>query len=143
METSKLRSVWISRTSGIFSRMTGSSVRMAAAMAGRAAFLAPLTRMVPTSGLPPRITNLSIRLSDAALLPFSPRGGRKGIEIFFSSRALPKDFLLARKFSRAGLLHAPNKVHLKSLTLDSFSYVSLNRFESFLGLAPVQVCLQH
>jgi hypothetical protein len=29
-------------------------------MAGKAAFLAPLTRMVPSSGFPPRITNLSI-----------------------------------------------------------------------------------
>ena len=32
-------------------------------MAGSAAFLAPLTRIVPSSGLPPRITNLSIRPS--------------------------------------------------------------------------------
>src|SRR6478736_2643950 len=56
-----LRVVSMSRTCGTFSRMTGSSVSRAAAMAGSAAFLAPLTRIVPSSGLPPRITNLSIR----------------------------------------------------------------------------------
>src|SRR5271157_1784691 len=44
----------------MFSRITVSSVRRAAAIAGRAAFLAPLTRTVPTSGLPPRTTSLSI-----------------------------------------------------------------------------------
>src|SRR5438128_4675027 len=52
----------MSRTSGMFSRMTFSSVRRAAAIAGSAAFLAPLMRTVPSSGLPPRITNLSIRV---------------------------------------------------------------------------------
>src|SRR5579883_3264935 len=61
MATSSLRSVSISRTCGIFSRITGSSVSRAAAMAGRAAFLAPLIRTVPNRGLPPRITNLSIQ----------------------------------------------------------------------------------
>src|SRR5579859_5954060 len=55
----------MSRTSGIFSRITGSFVRRAAAIAGKAAFLAPLMRTLPTRGLPPRITNLSIRLSGA------------------------------------------------------------------------------
>ena len=44
----------------MFSRMTGSSVSSAAAMAGSAAFFAPLIRTVPSSGLPPRMTNLSI-----------------------------------------------------------------------------------
>src|SRR5207244_5518464 len=39
---------------------TGSSVSRAAAIAGRAAFFAPLMRIVPRSGFPPRITNLSI-----------------------------------------------------------------------------------
>jgi hypothetical protein len=42
----------------MFSRMTSSSVRMAAAMQGSAEFFAPETLMVPSSGLPPRITNL-------------------------------------------------------------------------------------
>src|ERR1017187_3924695 len=60
MEASSLRSVSMSRTWGMFSSVTSSSVRMAAAMQGRAEFLAPETRMVPTRGLPPRITNLSI-----------------------------------------------------------------------------------
>src|SRR5512140_814078 len=50
----------MSRTCGIFSRMTGSSVRSAAAIAGSAAFFAPLTLMVPSRGLPPRMTNLSM-----------------------------------------------------------------------------------
>src|SRR6266568_691272 len=45
----------------MLSRVTSSSVRMAAAIHGRAEFLAPLTRIVPSRGLPPRITNLSIR----------------------------------------------------------------------------------
>src|SRR5262245_30482644 len=62
MAESSLRVVSISRTCGMFSRMTGSSVRMAAAIAGSAAFLAPLTRIVPSSGFPPRMTNLSIGL---------------------------------------------------------------------------------
>src|ERR1035441_9281945 len=61
MAASRRRVVSMSRTCGIFSRMTGSSVSKEAAMAGRAAFLAPLMRMVPRSGLPPRMTNLSIR----------------------------------------------------------------------------------
>src|ERR1700722_2211459 len=50
----------MSRTWGMFSRMTGWSVRSAAAMQGSAAFFAPLTRTVPSSGSPPRITNLSM-----------------------------------------------------------------------------------
>src|SRR5207248_1235997 len=60
MAVSSLRVVSMSRTSGIFSNTTGSSVSRAAAIAGSAAFLAPETRTVPSSGLPPRITNLSI-----------------------------------------------------------------------------------
>src|ERR1700749_4513438 len=62
METSSLRSVSMSRTCGMFSRMTSPSVRMAAAMHGSAEFFAPETLRVPRSGLPPRITNLSIWL---------------------------------------------------------------------------------
>ena len=54
------RSVSMSRTWGMFSSVTSSSVRMAAAMHGSAEFFAPETRMVPTSGLPPRMTNLSM-----------------------------------------------------------------------------------
>src|ERR1039458_282964 len=50
----------MSRTWGMFSRITGSSVSKAAAMQGSAAFFAPLIRTVPSSGLPPRITSLSI-----------------------------------------------------------------------------------
>ena len=38
------------------------SVSRAAAMQGSAAFLAPLTRTVPSSGSPPRMTNLSMRI---------------------------------------------------------------------------------
>src|SRR3954464_4401075 len=53
----------MSRTSGIFSRVTVSSVSSAAAMQGRAEFFAPEMRTVPTSGLPPRITNLSMEVS--------------------------------------------------------------------------------
>ena len=56
-----LRVVSMSRTCGTFSRMTGSSVSRAAAIAGSAAFFAPLIRTVPSRGFPPRITNLSIR----------------------------------------------------------------------------------
>src|SRR5579884_1237757 len=60
MAASSLRVVSMSRTCGMFLRMTGSSVSRAAAIAGKAAFLAPLARMVPSSGDPPRITNLSM-----------------------------------------------------------------------------------
>src|SRR6185437_14976547 len=57
----------MSRTWGIFSRITSSSVRIGAAMHASAEFFAPETRTVPTRGLPPRMTNLSIsRLSGAA-----------------------------------------------------------------------------
>src|SRR5580704_13997963 len=62
MLVSSLRSVSMSRTWGMFSRMTSSSVRMAAAMQGRAEFFAPETLIVPRRGFPPRTTNLSIRL---------------------------------------------------------------------------------
>ena len=67
----QLRSVSMSRTWGMFSRMTGSSVSRAAAMAGSAAFLAPLMRTVPSSGLPPRMTNLSMRVVGYRLSVFS------------------------------------------------------------------------
>src|SRR2546423_15469330 len=60
MAASSLRVVSMSRTWGMFSRITGSCDRRGAAMQGRAPFLAPLTLIVPSSGLPPRITNLSI-----------------------------------------------------------------------------------
>src|SRR5579863_2280243 len=63
MDASSLRSVSMSRTCGMFSSVTSSSVRMAAAMQGSAEFFAPDTRMVPTSGLPPRMTNLSMELT--------------------------------------------------------------------------------
>ena len=55
----------MSRTRGTFVRTTGSRVRSAAAMAGKAAFLAPLMVTFPSSRLPPLIRNLSI----AALFP--------------------------------------------------------------------------
>jgi hypothetical protein len=60
IEESSLRSVLMSRTWGRFSSVISSSVRIAAAMQGSAEFLAPETRTVPTSGLPPRMTNLSM-----------------------------------------------------------------------------------
>src|SRR6185503_5733080 len=62
MAASRRRVVSMSRTCGIFSSTTGSSVSNAAAIAGNAAFLAPLMRTVPSNGFPPRITNLSILL---------------------------------------------------------------------------------
>src|SRR5580658_3684672 len=68
MAVRRLRVVWMSRTCGMFSKMTGSSVRRAAAMQGRAAFFAPLTRTVPRSGSPPRITNLSMGESRTAIV---------------------------------------------------------------------------
>src|ERR1035438_1048950 len=62
----------MSRTWGIFSRVTLSSVRIAAAMQGRAEFLAPDMRTVPTSGFPPRITNLSIKTKTPGLFSLRP-----------------------------------------------------------------------
>src|SRR5215471_4348757 len=59
----------MSRTWGIFSIMTGSSVSKAAAMQGSAAFLAPLMRTVPSRGLPPRMTSLSMLESAPIILP--------------------------------------------------------------------------
>jgi uncharacterized oligopeptide transporter (OPT) family protein len=53
-------SVRTSRMSGTFSRTTSSSVRSAAAMMGRAAFLLPAGRMVPLSGRPPSTTYFGI-----------------------------------------------------------------------------------
>src|SRR5581483_11346332 len=80
---SSLRVVSMSRTCGIFSRTTGSSVSRAAAMAGSAAFFAPLMRTVPSNGFPPRMTNLSIgeksRLREEAVIltGASQRGARQ------------------------------------------------------------------
>src|SRR5271165_293837 len=79
MAASSLRVVSMSRTCGIFSRITGSSVSKAAAMQGSAAFLAPLIRTVPSRGLPPRITNLSISLLH--LVDESPAHGVKEISV--------------------------------------------------------------
>src|SRR5258708_25380156 len=62
MAASRLRVVWRSRTWGMFYKMSGSSVKRAAAMQGSAAFFAPLTRTVPSKGEPPRITSLSMGL---------------------------------------------------------------------------------
>src|SRR5260370_35538696 len=45
----------VSVTRGTFFRRTGSSVRRAAAISGRAAFLEPLTQRSPASGAPPVI----------------------------------------------------------------------------------------
>src|SRR5271165_5881629 len=58
----------MSRTCGMFSSTTGSSVSRAAAIAGKAAFFAPLTRMLPSSGLPPRMTSLSIPYESMTIL---------------------------------------------------------------------------
>src|ERR1700685_1385286 len=52
--------VMMSRTCGIFCRVTGSFVRSAAAIAGNAAFFAPLIRTVPSSLRPPWILNRSM-----------------------------------------------------------------------------------
>src|SRR5438067_9872360 len=73
MAESNLRVVSMSRTCGIFSKVTGSSLSKAAAMAGSAAFFAPLMRTVPSSGFPPRMTNLSMlldRLSNVSFCDF-------------------------------------------------------------------------
>src|ERR1700710_1085643 len=75
MLTRSLRSVSMSRTWGMFSRMISSSVRMAAAMQGRAEFFAPETLMVPRRGLPPRTTNLSITYYLRDLLQFTDVAG--------------------------------------------------------------------
>src|SRR5271155_1148593 len=82
MAARSLRVVSISRTWGIFSRITGSSVSRAAAMHGSAAFFAPPIRMVPNSGLPPRITSLSI-LETSFLRP--PRHEFYGARYGYSS----------------------------------------------------------
>src|ERR1700761_1423494 len=50
----------MSRTRGIRSSTTVSSVSSAAARAGNAEFFDPLVAMLPLSGAPPSITNLSI-----------------------------------------------------------------------------------
>jgi len=62
----------MSRTCGIRSKITGSSVKRHAARAGSAAFLAPLTWISPFRGTPPSITSLSKLLQslpDPALRP--------------------------------------------------------------------------
>ena len=55
------RIVCVSLILGMLCRMTGSSVRRQAAIIGNAAFLLPEGCIVPYSGLPPLITNLSIK----------------------------------------------------------------------------------
>ena len=64
IDESSRRWVAMSHTWGMFSRMISSSVRIAAAMQGSAEFLAPETRIVPVSGLPPRMTNLSMNAEE-------------------------------------------------------------------------------
>src|SRR5215472_10592240 len=132
--TSRLRSVCISRTSGMFSRTTGSSVRMAAAIAGSAAFFAPLTRIVPTRGLPPRTTNLSITLSDAVFL-FSPQTGRKGIEIFVYNLR-ERSTISPYRATSAGSPHAPGFQsilgHVFSTAFRTFPLTALSFFSACL-----------
>ena len=60
MCASSLPMVMMSRTRGILSSSTRSLVRSAAAIAGSAAFFAPLMRTEPSSGLPPSISSLSM-----------------------------------------------------------------------------------
>ena len=60
MCASSLAMVMMSRTCGILCRCTASAVSSAAAMAGSAAFFAPLICTAPSSGLPPWILNRSI-----------------------------------------------------------------------------------
>src|SRR6202012_1649132 len=67
MEVSSLRSVSMSRTWGMFSSTTSSSVRIPGAMEGRAEFLAPPTLIFPSIDFPPRITNLSMRARGCSL----------------------------------------------------------------------------
>lgn len=57
--------MFTSRTSGIFSIYTVSSVMAAAARIGSAAFLAPAISTSPTKGFPPFITYCSILFSSA------------------------------------------------------------------------------
>src|SRR5712692_6395102 len=59
--------VEMSLTRGTFSRRRGSVVRMAAAIAGSAAFFAPLISTVPSRRRPPSMRNLSILLTEGAL----------------------------------------------------------------------------
>src|SRR5437588_9597630 len=107
MATRSLRSVSMSRTSGIFSRMTVSSVRMAAAIAGRAAFLAPLMRTVPSRGLPPRMTNLSIGFGYC----LSRRGARANI--------ITREFLAWDRRN--------------DLAAERFAYISFGGLHQFIG----------
>src|SRR5258708_7257622 len=60
MAASRLRGVWMSRTWGMFSKMTGSSVKRAGGMQGGAAFFAPLARTGPRKGEAPRGSRLSL-----------------------------------------------------------------------------------
>ena len=63
--SSNLSVVWMSRRSGTLVYVTGSLSRMEANRMGRAAFLEPLTSMLPVSGTPPSMTSLSIILQRA------------------------------------------------------------------------------
>lgn len=63
--SSSLSVVWMSRRSGTLVYVTGSLSRMEANRMGRAAFLEPLTSMLPVSGTPPSMTSLSIILQGA------------------------------------------------------------------------------
>src|ERR1700733_4141837 len=95
------RSVSMSRTWGMFSRMTSSSVRMAAAMHGNAEFFAPETLMVPRRGLPPRTTNLSI---PAVYERVTRKAGAKG-DTFRQNRTPARLGALNALRSRRALLH--------------------------------------
>src|ERR1017187_2903091 len=60
MACSNWTMVAMSRTLGMRCSVTGSSVSRQAASAGKAEFFAPLVGISPRSGVPPRMTNLSM-----------------------------------------------------------------------------------
>src|SRR5262245_6410288 len=74
--------VRVSMSEGQFSSTCSPGARMVAAMSGSAAFLAPLTRTVPFSRAPPRMTRasmegrvwVSVSTSDMRLRAFDHRG---------------------------------------------------------------------
>src|SRR6185312_14271332 len=147
METSRLRSVWMSRTSGMFSSTPGSSVRMAAAIAGRAAFFAPLTRMFPSSGLPPRITNLSIRFSgtytaEPSNRTFRPTGS-------FLTSLTPFTRLETAGTAEEPVSRCLGMIFIQSLSecrspfLDRLSDIPLSATEFLRRLLPAQTSLEH
>src|ERR1035438_9682262 len=122
----------MSRTWGMFSSVTSSSVRIAAAMQGSAELLAPETRMVPTSGLPPRMTNLSMETWE--LLPNQFKSVQRSARVCVPAKARQGGFAV----------HAEAKeLEFQDVIFDGQADVSVGLGQAPNRLRLIDFCFEH